>query len=372
MKKEKIKLTYDSLWKYIIRPPRYNYNENTLGPPSFLYRGKIYQRKDYNLLSSMGYIMKCSLIEPDISNRPKDSMPLVLYLHGNGSSRVEGIHMIEELLKRDINIFLFDFPGCGLSEGDYISLGYHEKDDVGIIIDFIETLPGVGNIGIWGRSMGASTALLYAHKDQRIKAICFDSPFADFRKLAKELAVNHFNYPNFLIDTILNFLMKKIKKKNGLDINLLKPIETAKETFQPGMFIHAENDKLIGVKHTLEIYEQYLGPKCVYILEKGGHNTKRPDNLIKKIGKFFLRYLDDNITDIKLEKKINLEENEEIEGDKENIKIIEEGKIIVEDTNENDKYLEKIEKSEIKHLDEMKSCLLKINPNDIKKEGEDS
>ena len=67
-----------------------------------------------------------------------------------------------------------------------------------------------------------------------------------------------------------------------------------------------------------------------------------------------------------------MEENEEIEGDKENIKMIEEGKIIVEDTNENDKYLEKIEKSEIKHLDEMKSCLLKINPNDIKKEGEDS
>ena len=95
-----------------------------------------------------------------------------------------------------------------------------KKDDVGIIIDFIETLPGVGNIGIWGKSMGASTALLYAHKDQRIKAICYDSPFADFRKLAKELAVNHFNYPNFLIDTILNFLMKKIKKKNGLDINL--------------------------------------------------------------------------------------------------------------------------------------------------------
>ena len=53
MKKEKIKLSYDSLWKYIIRPPRYNYDENTLGPPSFLYRGKIYQRKDYNLISSV-------------------------------------------------------------------------------------------------------------------------------------------------------------------------------------------------------------------------------------------------------------------------------------------------------------------------------
>ena len=106
--------------------------------------------------------------------------------------------MIEELLKKDINEFLFDFPGCGLSKGDYISLGFHEKDDIAIIVDFIETIPGLGNIGIWGRSMGTATGLLYTHKEPRIKVICLDSPFADFRKLVKELASNNFNYTNFL------------------------------------------------------------------------------------------------------------------------------------------------------------------------------
>ena len=29
---------------------------------------------------------------------------------------------------------------------EYISLGYHESDDVGNIINFLEKLPGVGNI----------------------------------------------------------------------------------------------------------------------------------------------------------------------------------------------------------------------------------
>ena len=138
--------------------------------------------------------------------------------------------MIEELLKKDINVFLFVFHGCRLSEVGYISLGFHEKDDIGIIIvDFIETIPGLGNIGIWGRSMGTATGLLYTHKEPRIKAICLDLHFADFRKLEKELASNNFNYPNFLLDTILNFLGKKIKKKNGLDINLLKPIDSMKK-----------------------------------------------------------------------------------------------------------------------------------------------
>ena len=34
------------------------------------------------------------------------------------------------------------------SEGEYISLGYYESYDVGIIVDFLENLPGTGNIGI--------------------------------------------------------------------------------------------------------------------------------------------------------------------------------------------------------------------------------
>ncbi len=79
-------------------------------------------------------------------------MPVVIYLHGNSSSRLEGLRMAPELMKRNINIFVFDFAGCGMSEGEYISLGWHEKDDLRIVVDFVEKLPGVSRIGIWGIS----------------------------------------------------------------------------------------------------------------------------------------------------------------------------------------------------------------------------
>ena len=78
-------------------------------------------------------------------------MPVVIYLHGNSSSRLEGLKIATELLKRDINIFVFDFAGCGLSEGEYISLGWHEKEDLKIIVDFVDRLPGVSKIGLWGK-----------------------------------------------------------------------------------------------------------------------------------------------------------------------------------------------------------------------------
>ena len=285
------KISYETLWKFIIRPPRDEYEEELLGNFVFTYRQKQYQRKDYDLVSSEGYIMKCSFIEPIDICRPSLEMPVVLYLHGNSSSRLEGLNNLDVLLKHNINLFVIDFPGCGLSEGDYISLGYHEKNDVKIIVDFIDNIPGVSKIGIWGRSMGAATTLLYSYKDPRISAICVDSPFENFKKLAEELVIKQIKLPKFIIDGALKIVQGTVKKKNGLDIYKLKPIENVSNTFQPAIFVHAINDELINVEHSINLFNNYGGPKSLKCCDKGGHNTRRPKIIKKEIGEFFYKYL---------------------------------------------------------------------------------
>ena len=285
------KISYETLWKFIIRPPRDEYEEELLGNFVFTYRDKQYQRKDYDLISSEGYIMKCSFIEPIDKYRPTFEMPVVLYLHGNSSSRLEGLNNLEVLLKYNINLFVIDFPGCGLSEGEYISLGYHEKNDVKIIVDFIENLPGVSKIGIWGRSMGAATTLLYTYKDPRISAICIDSPFENFKRLAEELVIKQIKLPKFIIDGALKIVQGTVKKKNGLDIYKLKPLENVSNTFQPALFIHAINDELINVEHSINLFNNYGGPKSLKCCDKGGHNSRRPKIIKKEIGDFFYKYL---------------------------------------------------------------------------------
>ena len=50
----------------------------------------------------------------------------------------------------------------------------------------IEKLPGVVNIGLWGRSMGAAIYLLYSNCDKRIKSICIYSIFSDIIFFVKE------------------------------------------------------------------------------------------------------------------------------------------------------------------------------------------
>ena len=309
MKKEDVKISYETLWKFIIRPPRDEYEEDFLVDEYFIYKNKQYQRKDYDLISSEGYIMKCSFIEPIDAFRPAVEMPVILYLHGNSSSRLEGMNNLKLLLNLDINLFVFDFPGCGLSEGDYISLGYHEKDDVKIIMDFLEKMPGVGNIGIWGRSMGAATTLLYAYKDPRVKAICVDSPFERFEKLAEELVIKQINLPKFLIAGALKIIKSTVKSKNGLDISKLNPIEKVEKTFQPALFVHAINDELINVEHSINLFNNYGGEKSLKCCDSGGHNTKRPKLIKNEIGEFFKKYLYDKGFEEDIAKKY-LEKNE--------------------------------------------------------------
>ena len=290
MKKEDVKISYETLWKFIIRPPRDEYEEDYLVDEYFIYKNKQYQRKDYEILSSEGYKMKCSFVEPIDACRPSIEMPVILYLHGNSSSRLEGLNNLKLLLNLNINLFVFDFPGCGLSEGEYISLGYHEKNDVKIIMDFVEKLPGVLNIGLWGRSMGAATTMFYAHSDPRIKAICMDSPFCDFKLLAKELCLKYITLPNFVLTTAMNFVKNTVKDKCGLDIDKLKPILYANKTKTPAFFLHAVTDELISLEQTLKLVENYAGERFINVVE-GGHNSLRQKHVLEKIAKFFVTYL---------------------------------------------------------------------------------
>lgn len=66
---DKIEISYSSLWKSIIRPPRDDYTEDQLGEISFLYKERTYTRKDYDILSKEGHIIKASFVEPHENSR---------------------------------------------------------------------------------------------------------------------------------------------------------------------------------------------------------------------------------------------------------------------------------------------------------------
>lgn len=129
--------SYDDLWKAVIRPPRDEYLDSDLGPEKFNIKGKNYKRTDFTLVNNRNLKLHCSYWEPYDEERDYERLPCVVYLHGNSSSRAEAVVEAKILLPMNVTLFAFDFAGCGRSEGEYISLGWYEREDVECVIEHL-------------------------------------------------------------------------------------------------------------------------------------------------------------------------------------------------------------------------------------------
>lgn len=47
----------------------------------------------------------------------------------------------------NIGVVCFDFAGSGLSEGEYVSLGYYEKEDLVAVVDHLRSSNSTTRIG---------------------------------------------------------------------------------------------------------------------------------------------------------------------------------------------------------------------------------
>ena len=58
-----------------------------------------------------------------------------------------------------MNVVLFDFSGSGMSEGQYVTLGVRESEDLEDVIEVLLKENKIREFGLWGRSMGAVTGI---------------------------------------------------------------------------------------------------------------------------------------------------------------------------------------------------------------------
>ena len=294
--------SYDNLWKAIIRPTRDKYTMKDLGPYKFEINSKNYKRTDLTITNKHNIKLKCSFWEPFDEEREYDQLPCVIYLHGNSSSRTEAIGQLKHLLPLNITVFAFDFYGCGKSEGKYISLGWYESDDVECVINYLKKTNKVNSIGLWGRSMGAVTALIYSSRDKNnLSAIVLDSAFYSLKKLIEELIEESIKIPNFIVNSMVKTLQNTILEKANFDINDIEPYLFAQKCSVPAFFCHGKDDSLINPHHCQDLYDIYPYKKKIAYLN-GDHNTTRTDEFKKSAALFFYHYL--NLKELKSTKKI--------------------------------------------------------------------
>ncbi|CAK9173687.1 unnamed protein product [Ilex paraguariensis] len=277
----------EQLVNIIIRPPRAEYNpKNDLLDQQVMLQGKWFQRKDLEVVNIRGDLLQCSHYLPIVRPEGKP-LPCVIYCHGNSGCRADASEAAIILLPSNITVFTLDFSGSGLSGGEHVTLGWNEKDDLRAVVDYLRADGNVSTIGLWGRSMGAVTSLMYGAEDPSIAGMVLDSPFSDLLDLMMELVDTYkIRLPKFTVKVAIQFMRRSIQKKAKFDIMDLNTIKVAKSCFVPVLFGHAVDDDFIQPHHSDCIFDAYEGDKNIIKFE-GDHNSPRPQFYFDSISIFF-------------------------------------------------------------------------------------
>jgi pimeloyl-ACP methyl ester carboxylesterase len=210
--------------------------------------------------------------------------PVVIYLHGNSSGRPEVVNTLGHLLSLGVAVVAFDFAGSGKSEGEFVSLGYYEQEDLHTVIHHLRASGEFSTIALWGRSMGAATAIMYGSRDATVSCMIIDSAFTDLTTLAEEMVdkvkEQGINVPNFIVSMTLRMIKSSIKSQAGFSIKHISPMSHVSRCLIPAMFVAGEHDGFINKQHSERLHARYAGDKNLIIVE-GDHNSPRPRYLLQ-------------------------------------------------------------------------------------------
>lgn len=147
----------------------------------------------------------------------------------------------------------------------------------------------VSTIALWGRSMGAATALMHGYRDPSIACMILDSSFSDLTTLAEEMVEKGrdqgITVPSFVVSIALRFIRGSVKKQAGVDIRDISPIQNADKCFIPALFVAGEHDDFIHKRHSQDIHSKYAGDKNIIVVE-GDHNSPRPRFMFDSVAIF--------------------------------------------------------------------------------------
>ena len=186
-----------------------------------------------------GWLLKSKTEIPKIS---------VFALHGNSGNLNSQYRRFVELTKYGFQIFLFDYPGFGYSEGK--STRENAVEDSFLIFDFFKNLDEIKNTPkvIYGQSIGGNFSIPVATRNQDdIEGLVLEGTFISFNAIANRKV------------PLLGGLVIKENDDNRLNLkNFKKPI----------LIIHSKEDKLIPLEMGKQLYENANEPKEFFEIDR--------------------------------------------------------------------------------------------------------
>lgn len=199
---------------------------------------------------------------------------LVVVCHGFTGSKEGGgraVAMAEEMGKLGYATLLFDFSGCGESEGAFadITLSGHIEDLACSVNYGLES--GYQRVITMGRSLGGTTAICYAALDKRIAGVCTWAAPVELLKLFNGFRKTG-NTKDSLIPLTDHSGSVMVHEKFFTDLEKFDPAHSASIiTPRPLLALHGQSDTVVPVANAHLIYNAAGNPKELQIIPLADH-----------------------------------------------------------------------------------------------------
>ncbi len=216
----------------------------------------------------------------------------LICLHGIHDHRGQWLEQVARLHGRSgYGALLLDFPGHGESEGDMVTYGVFEREDVAAAVEWLRQRGDVDmrGVAVMGYSLGAITATLAAATIPDLRALVIESGFADLPHDIGHLFSRFTHLPAFPFASLVVFWGQRIA---GVQLGQIRPARVIGQISPRPVFIIS--DLADEPDDGKRLYAGAGEPKELWQVPEAGHINafwRHPDEWVERVGGFLDRYL---------------------------------------------------------------------------------
>jgi dipeptidyl aminopeptidase/acylaminoacyl peptidase len=217
----------------------------------------------------------------------------IVLLHSTGSTKESMNRYVDSFVDQGYSTLQVDFRGHGDSEDHPVTYGATEHQDVHAAISFLEE-NGKTNIGVYGQSLGGSTALLSQAKHGGADAIIAESLYASLSDIAESYG-QHEGHNGTMSELGATVFRSYASVKHGANFFDTDPIDYINDVDVPVMYVHGTGDVITPLRGVKELHENSSPESELVIYETWRHipsQTGDAPGLQAKMNAFFNEHLD--------------------------------------------------------------------------------
>ena len=223
---------------------------------------------------------------------PNSSDKFAILVHGYTGTRKEMLSKAAIFHSWGYSVLTPDNRAHGESEGKYIGMGWLDKDDIKLWIEWIRNKNPNARIVLLGVSMGGAAVMMSSgDMNRNVEAVIDDCGYTSAWDIFSDELRSLYHLPSF---PILNMCNTMIRIKAGYDIKKASSIEQLRKTTIPILFIHGSDDNFVKTDMVYRNYDaKVIGDKDILIVKDAGHamaEAEDPKLYYSKIREFLAKY----------------------------------------------------------------------------------